>query len=113
MTIEMQIIKRAREIISDPEKWCKGAFARNADGKETYCYDPNVIPPEATQFCGYGALVKAAIDTGQPWELAYDIAVNLVKGGCCLTDFTNVNDEQGHAAILSLFDKALAQEPQS
>jgi hypothetical protein len=52
------VLKRAQEIIEDPKRWTKGAFARKADGW--------VIVQEhrdAVSFCAVGAIRRACADT--------------------------------------------------
>jgi hypothetical protein len=109
MSTEIAIIRRAREIISDPEKWTQHAGAREASGFE-------VVPHStvACRWCAWGAIQKAAREiVGQgiyvhSLRAAARLDTNIVQSG--LHPLFAVNDQQGHAAVLSLFDKALAME---
>lgn len=107
MTKEIAIIRRAREIISDPEKWTQGTYARDRDGAPIHPGDE-----EASCWCALGAIAKAAIELeAQPGDgsAAADRLWNISK-----RPVGWVNDYgprvQAHAAVLSLFDKALTEE---
>lgn len=111
MTKELQAIARARNLISDPDKWCQGAQARASDGFET-----PALNPDACSWCAWGALISAAYDlTGHPRD-----ATLLANNAACLlhedivdfgiTVLFSKNDNEGHAAVLALFDKALQAE---
>ena len=101
--LSVAIIERARQIISDPDNWCRGSFARGRGGASV-----SVRDPAARRFCAMGALILAAIeitgDATQANELAYGIAKTISRTGSLVF----INDRQGHGAILQLFDEALA-----
>jgi hypothetical protein len=102
MSTEIAIIRRAREIISDPKRWTQGTYARDKDGAAIHPYDDS-----ATCWCALGALARAAIElNAQPGDgsAATDRLIN-----CSQRFVGSVNDHDGHAAVLSLFDKALAE----
>ena len=101
--VSVTIIQRAREIISEPENWCRGSFARGRGGVSVSVRDSS-----ARRFCAMGALILAATeitgDNTRANELAYSIAKTISKTGSLVF----INDRQGHAAVLALFDEALA-----
>jgi hypothetical protein len=60
-----QIVARAREIITDPERWTQCELAVRKDGR---CAEPTAA--DAVAFCAVGALERAAhelsSDVGSP-----------------------------------------------
>ena len=101
---QRQIVKRARDRIADPANWCHGANARTADG--SVC---KVTDPRAHSFCGFGALEVEYRAAGSEFPhicSADELADQLAFGGRALS---TVNDEDGHAAVLALFDSVLAE----
>lgn len=42
---------KAWELISDPQRWTQGSFAKNKNGDSIFAIDP-----DACQWCAYGAL---------------------------------------------------------
>lgn len=50
----MSVYATARELIADPARFCRGAFARDAQG--AWCH---YLDAEAFQFCLLGALQRA------------------------------------------------------
>jgi hypothetical protein len=111
MSTELAIIRRAREIISDPEHWTQCAAARDAEGNEV-----SPLSSSAVCFCAIGSLERAT-DEVHPrkehpttnWN-ALVRAKNIIYDMAAHRGIVEVNDIEGHAAVLSLFDKALAQE---
>jgi hypothetical protein len=101
--ISVRIAERARDIIADQEHWCRGSFARGKGGVSVTVQDGS-----ARRYCAMGALILAAFeltgDIGQARELAYSVASKISGTGSLVV----VNDHQGHAAVLALFDKAIA-----
>jgi hypothetical protein len=102
---EIAVIRRAREIISDPVKWTQGSFARDKYGNTI---EP--ISPYACRWCALGAIARAAKDLDvRPGDgaAAVDRLYDISDG---MRTVVSINDNAGHAAILALFDKALATE---
>jgi hypothetical protein len=101
--VSVTIIQRGREIISAPENWCRGSFARGRGGVSVSVRDHS-----ARRFCAMGALILAATeitgDNTKANELAYAIAKTISKTGSLVF----INDRHGHEAVLALFDEALA-----
>jgi len=103
MSVEIEVIRRAREIISDPTKWTQGTYARDKYGN---CTDPGM--ENACRWCALGAVVQASIELGVDDGIGSASVDRLIDaaGG----PVTTINDNQGHAAVLALFDKAIASE---
>jgi hypothetical protein len=100
-----QIIARAHQLIEDPAHWIQFWDARFKNGK--FC-DP--WHKRAHAFCAVGAIMRAAFElTGcksKAEELAEHIDTELQP--LAPHGVVAVNDHQGHAAVLALFQKALA-----
>lgn len=87
-----QIILKARELLSDPAKWCKGAFVSNG------------------AFCIAGAVGMRAFKDEEPLA---DKAVTRISG-LLPPEFASVstfNDHPSttHADVLALLDRALSR----
>jgi len=101
----LEILRAARELISDPAKWTQGAYARSSKGEELY-YGNN---PEAVCWCAYGALEKVS---GQ--KTFSEVPGNKQLEESCPNTNDNdlsvpaINDRLGHAAVLALYDRAIA-----
>lgn len=101
--INVRLIERARELIADPEHWCRGSYARGKGGVSVSVGDSS-----ARRYCAMGALILAA------WEITGDVnrgdglAYNAAKIVSKTGSLVFVNDHQGHAAVLALLDKAIA-----
>ncbi len=96
-------LTEARELISDPENWTKGAFARDEHGSEVDPWDT-----EATCWCAWGAL-KHVYD-GVPtmgYVGAYHPAIKALAeaAGHWVAGF---NDDSNHHEVLAVFDKAIS-----
>jgi hypothetical protein len=101
--VKTQILERARALIEDERHWCPGDLARDAMG-----FSVSPMDGSAEQRCALGALVAAAHEfTGDP-ELAHHLATTAMRPLVGATSLTLINDVAGHAAVLELFDLALA-----
>ena len=63
-----EIARRAREIIHDPATWTSTASARDESAAAV-----SPLSPQATKFCGLGALVRAAHELGYSERWLVDI----------------------------------------
>lgn len=94
----LEIIAAARELISDPKRWTRGAYARNEQGAA--CGARN---PAAVCWCASGALIKCG--GGAPFAGGIsDALLELLKRECIV----HKNDDEGHASVLAAFDRVLA-----
>jgi propanediol dehydratase large subunit len=94
-SLRMAIASRAREIIRDPSCWTHSTAARDQQSRP--------VSPQSTdaqKFCGFGALTRAAHERGLPDRWLIEIFNALA-----LTDVIQVNDRQGHAAVLSCLER--------
>ena len=106
LTVEQkQIVQKARDRIADRRRWCTGVEARLADGQTCY-----VGHPRAAKFCAFGALHRECLAvTGLDGALAMAESVaRLIRPD--RAPLSDIDDGMnGHAKVLALFDKALAE----
>jgi hypothetical protein len=99
-TAVLDILKRARARIADPEHWTQGEEARDAAGRPT-----DEGGPDAVRRCAFAAIwveeKPGELPEGnRPWEVLQALAAPQ-----CLSTF---NDTHSHAEVLALFDRAIA-----
>ena len=101
--VPLLIIQRAREIISDERRWCRGSYARGKAGISVAVNDP-----DARRYCAMGALIVAASELCSDDAAASSLARDIAKIVSPTGSLVFVNDHYGHSAVLSLFDVATA-----
>jgi hypothetical protein len=107
-TLQQQIIVNALALISDEANWTRGALARNKSGVVCSWDDP-----EAFRYCAIGALARAVADLFGPSREAGSMALRAAnqvlkansRSGYVLA---HINDFEGHAAVVAMFKRALA-----
>jgi hypothetical protein len=111
--LQHQILRRARDLLSDKRKWTRYGAARTGNGAVCPPY-----APYAVKFCAYGAIARAALEaTGnrhQAQRLARSIETLLVGGERAAQPhcrLCQVNDRQGYAAVIGLLDAAAKHWP--
>ena len=97
------IIEQARVLIAHENHWCRAALARDKRGFQV---DPT--DAKARQRCALGALIAAAFELVGDVKQAHNLAEAVAREIRCCSSLINTNDTEGHAAVLALFDKALA-----
>ena len=104
--IQHQIVARAFEIIEKEERWTRLAVARRANDR--MC---DVADPRAVRFCAIGALRRAAQELlgGDSLEECFSAAQFVLKANGRPDDtLPRINDHEGHAVIMAMFQRALA-----
>jgi len=106
----LEVLVAARELIADEAKWTQGTAARGANGK--------TCPPRskmAKQWCAVGAIYYVA-GCAYP-SLHPNVATeahDLLSETAARSEFrrcmSEVNDLDGHAATLAMFDRAIAAQ---
>jgi hypothetical protein len=98
------VLRKAREKISDPARWTKGEFARDVHGKGLN----NGCDPTATCYCALGA-VEAVVNAPFFSMNAHSVvtALNACVNGDSIADINDA-DTTTHADILAAFDRAIA-----
>jgi hypothetical protein len=103
---ELQILRRARELISDPERWTTELAARDECNGSVAPWDESAVC-----WCAVGAMERAAHDLGvRVSSNAYSAAMERLYALSPHNSVVQVNDVEGHAAVLALFDKALSEK---
>lgn len=100
--IHVQIIEEARALVADENNWCCRQMAFDVYGVPVCATDD-----QASKLCAYGALIAAAHKmTGDGSRAGYltATAARHIGGSDALI---RVNDTNGHAAVLALFDEAI------
>ena len=101
--LKFQIIEKAKELIQDERHWCKGSLGIDASGESA---DPTTR--KAVRRCAFGALIAAAYQLTDSRAQSYELAVNALRPLCGSNTVVLTNDHRGHAAVLALFDEAMA-----
>jgi len=107
-----QIVARAREIITHPDRWVQAEYAL---AKNNAPVEPT--DPLAYRFCAVGALRRAVHDIARGkdglasrTQVALEAFIHRHHPGL-EDDLEDVNDgHEGHATVLKLFDEYLAME---
>jgi hypothetical protein len=70
----------------------------------------SVSPTDSTadQRCALGALMAAACEFTADTDLAHELATTAMRPLVGATSLTHINDIEGHAAVLTLFEVAIA-----
>ena len=101
----LEILRAARELISDPARWTQGAFARSFSG-ENLAYGND---PRATCWCAYGVLEKISGE-----KQFYSAPGHTELNNSCFTESEKlfsvpaINDNGTHKDVLALYDRAIA-----
>ncbi len=106
--LQVEALVRARQLLSDPNKWCEGVLARTYFGIPC---SPTIF--FAKRFCARGALVREAYKLTGNRTLALRIA-SQAEAMVCPTksshslSLAGINDTYGHKRVL----KVLGRVPQ-
>lgn len=110
----VEALKAARELISDPAKWTRGAYARDAEGREL----TNPKNERAVCWCAAGAVRRFAGDRRRATELVRWVVgyPGRVYGDTALIDLNDGGfGGEGkprpaparHRKVLAAFDRAI------
>lgn len=103
----LEILKGAREIISDESHWTQEEYARaktrTSDGMGQW---RNPGDPDAICWCSIGAIAKAAgfVTTVSVWNRELSEAFNRSE-----SSLEKFNDSHTHSEVLAIFDEAIAR----
>lgn len=98
----VDILRSARDLISDEKRWTQSAEARDDRGSEI-----RALSPKATCFCAIGAIAKASEYVHFSNEInARDLLRKQLGGGHTIVSF---NDTHTHAEVLAVFDRAISR----
>lgn len=96
---QLRLLEDARARILDPKHWTQEVIARNAAGEEI-----GEDQPEAVCWCAIGSIYRSA------YELNIGVATRsrVHRRLAQPRPLIDTNDELGHAAVIELFDEAIA-----
>lgn len=99
----IDLLIRAREVISDPDRWTAHDFARNGVGHRVRPQDPTAVC-----FCSLGALAKVSkpVDASPGYTLVDEAEFHLsqfMEG-----DVPLFNDTRTHQEVLAAWDEAIS-----
>lgn len=97
--ITKQVLQRARKLITKPECWTTGEFARRANGEGTYS-----MCPTAVSWCAAGAINKVSRDVNR--RFSAKLMLESVMG----ISVAQFNDNSSHEDVLAAFDIAICLE---
>lgn len=101
----LTIIEGARDLISDPGKWCQGHLGLTADGRDT-----TGATPDTVKRCVIGAMHAVAKTHGFTQKQAEDAHQAVMKQKCRLfgwdRDLGVFNNTHTHAQVLKVLDAA-------
>lgn len=95
----LTILTNARALIANPENWTTDFYARDASGNEV---DAN--SNAAVCFCALGAITRVIPEDCYSCE-----TVRLLELAAGNSWVQFVNDRDGHAAVLAMYDRAIAR----
>jgi superfamily II helicase len=100
----LEILTRARALLSEEVNWTQNSFARTADGVPIQAEDP-----KACKFCMVGALNRANFEANTNWWVERIAATDVLR--CAIGgSITGYNDNPycQHSNVLKAFDRAIA-----
>lgn len=102
-----EILVRARKLISTPEKWTQGTYARDKANNST-----PYSSRQAVCFCTSGAIHRAHIELGEDLSDAPFAVLSLYSPITKRNGIAYWNDmtDRRHSEVLALFDRAIAGE---
>lgn len=104
MTI-VEVLRAVRELLSVPERWTQGAFARQEDKTQV-----NAEDPEAVCFCIRGAIHRVAVNHYEEARAACKLLEEGVPEYSKAWGLSGYNDSRSttHADMLELIDGVIA-----
>ena len=98
-----EVLEKAKDLLSDPDKWTQQAYARDADGETVMVHDESAV-----RWCVLGAVGKVVPDhdNSRARMRAADILnESSLELHNCLSA-TGVNDGSSHRVVLAMLDHA-------
>lgn len=111
-----ELLIAAKAVISKPETWTQGTYARKSVGEGQIGLGASIQPyhPSAVCFCSIGALRKVACEADPDrFSLSSKVLVraeefldifSVKRGSLCIANF---NDHNSHEQVLNVFDDAI------
>ncbi len=98
----ISVLKKARRLISKPERWTK-----DHDAVDVWGCPCNPLDVNAASYCAIGATSRAAETYGEAIDLAADMALR--HGLRTSVDVWNDRPHRTHAEVLARFDRTIAR----
>jgi hypothetical protein len=99
-----EVLVAAKNLLSDPNKWTKGAMARNIN------MDLPFYAKNATCWCALGAVNKVLFDAKEENNAPRQIAVKHLSDAAHKFGYryiSDMNDAIDHTKLMQLFDVAI------
>lgn len=100
----VDILREAREVISDPKCWTKGSFAKTWYGANIGSDSPNAVA-----WCSIGAIRKVCRDEEYVQEATVELertTDSMFPEFQCVPEF-NDSGNTSHADVMAAFDKTI------
>jgi len=98
----VEILRAAREKISDPSRWTRLTYARDQLGAEVDADDKSAVC-----FCSMGAIYSVTSDDFCGQNRAVSLLYNAAHEISGSRSVVRVNDNLGHEAVVRMFDLAI------
>lgn len=100
---KVEVLRKAKELISDPEHWCKDDNSLDVNGKYV-----TADSPHAHSFCIYGAISKYDPDGHEEYFYCYPKVKDFLasKGLPFVAQF-NDDEDTTHEDVMKFFDIAI------
>jgi hypothetical protein len=105
----LEVLKGARELLSDEDRWTQGVYAR-----DDQCDEVGALDQDATCWCLVGALVRASGRESEDYD--HEPAVKLIArslGGRGEGAVAHFNDAARHPEVIAALDRAIEQAEQA
>ena len=107
------ILRNARAMIHNKDRWTRGALARNEQGKSV---DPD--SNQACQWCAIGAVMSSIrtfsnkrtpryLTQNKVAQISADLGTIIRESTSEVAGIEECNDRLGHTAVLAIFDEAI------
>jgi len=97
-------LRQARQLLSNPDHWTQGSFARDKDGQPAPMNDPDV----AVSWCAMGAMYASTDEIYGRLEAFKFLSKAMPNPTVPRSDLTRYNDNlPDHASLLAWFDRAI------
>ncbi len=106
MKTDKQVLIEAKQLISDPSKWCQNSLARD----ENEVSLSNGFDSRACRWCAYGAVDKVLGGYGMKYTDDFTRITDLLDESAKDFGFDSapaLNDSRGHEYVIRMYDKAI------
>lgn len=102
----VEVLKKAKALIADPEHWCRRRVATNAGGDGV-----PATSPSAVSWCSIGAVSAVTVDVDvkqHAWMMLERAAEEMGFEEDAEAAAACLNDETDHPTVMKMFDRAIA-----